>query len=133
HTGAADLRDGDYYGATLSRVARLLGLAHGGQTLLSEATRNLCRHGLPAEVSLKPLGEYRLKDLERSEAVFQLCHADLRHTFPALKTLLAPIDDDTPSIAVLPFANISAQQQNEYFADGLTDELLNVLSRMRGL
>ena len=133
HTGKAELRNGDYYGLTLSRVARLLSLAHGRQTLLTEATRSLCRKYLPPHVSLKPLGEYHLKDFEQFEAVFQLCHPDLQQVFPPLKTLLAPIDDETPSIAVLPFEDISRERQNQYFADGLADELLNLLSRMRGL
>src|SRR5206468_4035375 len=46
-------------------------------------------------------------------------------TFPPLKTLLAPIDEDVPSIAVLPFVNMSDDAANEYFADGIAEELLN--------
>ena len=46
---------------------------------------------------------------------------------------LAPIDDDAPSIAVLPFVNMSDDAANEYFADGIAEELLNVLSKIRGL
>jgi class 3 adenylate cyclase len=133
HSGAAELRDGDYYGPTLNRAARLLGIGFGGQTLLSEATHDLCRDLLSAGVTLKPLGEHSLKDLARREAVFQLCHSALPQTFPSLKTLLAPIDDDTPSIAVLPFVNLSREEDNEYFADGLAEELSNVLSKIRGL
>jgi TolB-like protein len=52
---------------------------------------------------------------------------------PPLKTLLAPIDEDAPSIAVLPFVNMSDDAANEYFADGIAEELLNVLSKIRGL
>ena len=44
-----------------------------------------------------------------------------------------PVAEDTPSIAVLPFANLSTDQENEYFADGLAEELLNVLANIRGL
>src|ERR1700704_4842946 len=50
-----------------------------------------------------------------------------------LKTLLAPIDQNTPSIAVLPFVNMSDDAANEYFADGIAEELINVLSKIRGL
>jgi TolB-like protein len=50
-----------------------------------------------------------------------------------LKTLLAPIDENVPSIAVLPFVNMSDDAANEYFADGIAEELLNVLSKVRGL
>ncbi len=50
-----------------------------------------------------------------------------------LKTPLAPIDQNAPSIAVLPFVNMSDDAANEYFADGIAEELLNVLSKIRGL
>src|SRR5450755_172355 len=133
HSGAAELRDGDYFGPTLNRLGRLLGIAFGGQTLLSEATHDLCRDLLPSGVTLKALGEQSLKDLARREAVFQLCHADLPRAFPAFKTETPPAVDLTPSIAVLPFVNLSREEDNEYFADGLAEELLNVLSKIHGL
>jgi len=133
HTGAAEIRDGDYFGAPLNQVARLLAVGHGGQTLLSEITHDLCRDRLPAETTLKSLGEHKLKDLARRETVFQLCHPDLAKAFPPLKTLLAPIDESVPSIAVLPFTDLSPQKDQEYFTDGLAEELLNVLSKIRGL
>jgi len=133
HTGAAELRDGDYFGAPLNRAARLLAAGHGGQTLLSESTHDLCRDHLPPLASAKALGEHGLKDLARREAVFQLCHPDLPQSFPPLKTTLAPLDREMPSIAVLPFINMSRDEENEYFADGLSEELLNVLAKIRGL
>src|SRR5213593_4446846 len=133
HTGAAEIRDGDYFGPPLNHVARLLAVGHGGQTLVSEITHDLCRDRLPDGATLKSLGEHSLKDLGRRETVFQLCHPDLPPAFPPLKTLLAPIDDNMPSIAVLPFLNMSRDEENEYFADGLAEELLNVLSKIRGL
>src|SRR5688572_20756015 len=63
HTGEAELRDGDYYGSAVNRCARLRGIGHGGQILLSEATAALSRDGLPVGASLLDLGEHRLKDL----------------------------------------------------------------------
>jgi TolB-like protein/class 3 adenylate cyclase len=133
HTGAVESRDGDYFGPPLNRVARLLSAGHGGQTLLSEATHDLGRDHLPPLATAKALGEYGLRDLARREAVFQLCHPDLPHTFPPLKSEMAPRDKETPSIAVLPFVNMSRDEDNEYFADGLSEELLNVLAKIRGL
>jgi TolB-like protein/class 3 adenylate cyclase/Tfp pilus assembly protein PilF len=133
HTGAVEVRDGDYFGAPLNRVARLLAAGHGGQTLLSESTHDLCRDHLPPLASVKALGAHGLKDLGRPEAVFQLCHPDLPQSFPPLKSQAAPRDQETPSIAVLPFINMSRDEENEYFADGLSEELLNVLTKIRGL
>src|ERR1700681_650052 len=133
HTGAVEIRDSDYFGAPLNRVARLLAAGHGGQTLLSESTHDLCRDHLPPLASVKALGSHGLKDLGRPEAVFQLCHPDLPQSFPALKSQVAPADKEMPSIAVLPFINMSRNEENEYFADGLSEELLNVLAKIRGL
>jgi class 3 adenylate cyclase len=133
HTGAVESRDGDYFGPPLNRVARLLSAGHGGQTLLSEPTHDLGRDHLPPLATAKALGEHGLKDLARREAVFQLCHPDLPQTFPPLKSEMAPRDKETPSIAVLPFVNMSRDEDNEYFADGLSEELLNVLAKIRGL
>lgn len=133
HTGAAELRDGDYFGPTVNRAARLAALGHGGQTLLSEVTRDLCRDRAPSEVTFKLLGEHKLKGIERREAVYEVCHPGLPQAFPPLQTLLAPLDDSTPSIAVLPFTDLSPGKDHEYFADGLAEELLNVLSRIHGV
>jgi predicted ATPase/class 3 adenylate cyclase len=87
HTGAAEERDGDYFGQPLNRVARLLSAAHGGQVLLSLPTQELVRDLLPSEVGLRDLGEKHLKDLFRPERVFQLLVSDLPSEFPPLKTL----------------------------------------------
>jgi predicted ATPase/class 3 adenylate cyclase len=87
HTGAAEHRDGDYFGQTLNRVARILASAHGGQVLLSLPTEELVRDALPAGVQLRALGEHRLRDLARPEQLFQLVTPDLPSLFPALRSL----------------------------------------------
>lgn len=87
HTGHADERDGDYFGPAVNRVARLMSIGHGGQVLLSAATRELVHHELPATGSLKDLGPHRLKDLTHVEHVWQLTATDLPSVFPALKSV----------------------------------------------
>src|SRR5215218_5228997 len=87
HMGAAEERDGDYFGPPVNRVARLLSAAHGGQVLLSAATHEMVRDQLPAGMSLAELGEHRLKDLFRPERVFQLLTPGLPSEFPPLRTL----------------------------------------------
>ncbi|MEO6913993.1 MAG: adenylate/guanylate cyclase domain-containing protein, partial [Candidatus Baltobacteraceae bacterium] len=87
HAGSADSRDGDYFGPTLNRVARLLGIGHGGQVLLSGSAADLATGKLPADVQLSDLGRHRLRDLEGVEHVYQLHAPDLRTEFPALRSL----------------------------------------------
>jgi predicted ATPase/class 3 adenylate cyclase/Tfp pilus assembly protein PilF len=87
HTGAAEERDGDYFGPPVNRVARLLSAGHGGQVLLSLPTQELVRDQLPVGTSLMDLGERHLKDLFRPERVFQLVSPDLPSEFPPLRTL----------------------------------------------
>jgi predicted ATPase/class 3 adenylate cyclase len=87
HTGTADERDRDYFGAAVNRVARLLGIAYGGQVLLSGVTSELVQGSLPPEGSLRTLGEHRLKDLSRPESVHQLLAPGLQAEFPQLRSL----------------------------------------------
>jgi predicted ATPase/class 3 adenylate cyclase len=87
HSGAAEQRDGDYYGPALNRAARLMAAAHGGQILLSLATGEMVRDHLPADITLRDMGERRLKDLIGPERVYQLIAPDLPADFPPLKTL----------------------------------------------
>ncbi len=87
NTGSAEVRDDDYFGPSLNRVARLLAIAHGGQAILSDVTHDLCRDVLPESVTLRALGEHRLKDLGRPESVYQVCHPDLVSEFSKLRSL----------------------------------------------
>ncbi len=89
HSGEAEVRDGDYFGRVVNRVARLLAAGHGQQILVSGATRELLLGGLPEDAMLRDLGEHLLKDLERPEHVFQLDHPELPADFPPLRSLSA--------------------------------------------
>jgi len=87
HTGEVELHDGEYFGAPLHRCARLMDSAHGGQVVLSAATAALLGEVLPPGVWLKDLGEYRLRDLIRSERIYQLVAVGQPADFPPLRTL----------------------------------------------
>jgi hypothetical protein len=87
HTGAAEVRGGDYVGACLNRVGRLLAAGHGGQALLSGAVLELARDALPTGAGLRDLGEHRLRDLVRPERVYHLRHPDLSAEFPPPRSL----------------------------------------------
>jgi TolB-like protein/class 3 adenylate cyclase/Flp pilus assembly protein TadD len=133
NSGLAERREGDYFGPTLNRVARVLAAGHGGQILLTVATCALVENILPEGVSTRSLGEYSLKDLPQPQAIFQVFHPALPEAFPPLRTARTEEDETVPSIAVLPFVDLSHDEENEYFADGLSEELLNVLSKIKGL
>jgi len=87
HTGAADVRAGDYYGPAVNRAARVSAAGHGGQILVSHATEELVRDDLPNGAGLVDLGEQRLRDLERPERIFQVTHADLASEFAPVRSL----------------------------------------------
>ena len=89
HTGPVHARDNDYFGTTINRTARIMGAAHGGQVLVSQALADAMRGQLPEGVSLLDLGSVRLKGLSTSEAVFQVVHPKLDQSFPALRELEA--------------------------------------------
>ena len=74
-------------GYDINRTARIAAIAHGGQVLMSDATRALVAEGLPAGVALRDLGPHRLKDLREPERLTQLVIEGLQDTFPALRSL----------------------------------------------
>jgi predicted ATPase/class 3 adenylate cyclase len=89
HTGKAEfLENGEYRGfLAMSRVQRLTSAAYGGQVLISTAAQELVRDDLPENVSLRDMGEQRLKDLIRPEHIYQLVIPNLPVDFPPIKTL----------------------------------------------
>jgi predicted ATPase/class 3 adenylate cyclase len=95
HSGTADEREGDYFGQTLNRVARLLSIGHGGQILLSGVMAERTGTTLPQDTSLRDMGEHRLKDLTAPERVFQLVVPGLENDFPKLKSL-SVLDNNLP-------------------------------------
>ncbi len=84
HTGVADARDGDYFGTTVNRAARIMSVAHGEQILLSAATAELVRGDLPEGVTLREMGEHPLKGFAHPERLLQVVAAGLRAEFPPL-------------------------------------------------
>src|SRR5262245_19606369 len=87
HAGEAEQRAGDWFGPALNRTARLMGVGHGGQILVSGAVEGLARDALPADVQLLDLGLHQLRDLARPEHVFQVSARNLREAFPPLWSL----------------------------------------------
>jgi len=87
HSGAAELRDGDYFGPAVNRAARLEGIAHGAQIVCSQATADLARDAVDGELGFLDLGEHALRDLNRPERVFQVTAPGLDADFPPLRSM----------------------------------------------
>lgn len=87
HTGQGQLAGGDYVGLDVHRAARIAAAGHGGQILVSDATRALVAPNLPATLTLHDLGLHRLKDLARPERLYQLAVEGLPSKFPPPRSL----------------------------------------------
>jgi predicted ATPase/class 3 adenylate cyclase len=89
HTGEPTATGEGYVGIDVHRAARVMSAGHGGQVLLTQSTRDLLPEELSDAVSLRDLGEHRLKDLTHPQRLYQLVIPGLENDFPALKTLEA--------------------------------------------
>ena len=87
HTGTPAIVGADYVGLDVHRAARISSSAHGGQIVLSDATRALLSSAGPDRFELRDLGEHRLKDLGRPERLFQVVAEGLTADFPSLRSL----------------------------------------------
>jgi len=87
HTGVAEPVTGDHLAPALNRLSRTLAAGHGGQILVTEATRHLVAADLPPGVTLRSLGQHALRDLEVPEVVFQVVAPGLPERFPDLRSL----------------------------------------------
>jgi predicted ATPase/class 3 adenylate cyclase len=90
HTGEGTRGGDNYVGLDVHRAARIGAAAHGGQVLVSDATRALVSGSLPGDLTLRDLGEHRLKDLDQPERLVQLVVDGLPADFPAPRTLDTP-------------------------------------------
>ena len=89
HGGRPTLTDAGYVGLAVHTVARICSVAHGGQILLSAATRNVVGRARPAGIRFRSLGSHRLRGLREAQTLFQVEAADLPTRFPPLRALAA--------------------------------------------
>ena len=87
HTGEGRLAADDYIGIDVHRAARIAAAGHGGQILISDATRALVEPDLPPDLTLRDLGPHRLKDLAHPEHLYQLVVQGLPSEFPPPRSL----------------------------------------------
>ncbi|MEP6895738.1 MAG: BTAD domain-containing putative transcriptional regulator, partial [Chloroflexota bacterium] len=86
HTGEPLIALTGYVGMDVHRAARIGDAAHGGQVLLSQTTRDLVMHDLPQGITIRDLGEHRLKDLKFPTPIYQMVIPGLLQDFPPIRT-----------------------------------------------
>jgi len=129
NVGDIIIEDGDIFGDGVNIAARLEALAEPGGICLSAAAHEQVRDRL--DLAFDDLGEQQVKNITRpvrTDAV--VLGAPSRAALPAGAPPPLP---DKPSIAVLPFQNMSGDREQEYFADGMVEEIITALSRIRWL
>jgi len=124
HVGDVIVEDGDRHGDAVNIAARLQQLAEPGGICVSRPVVDHVRHKVA--LTFQPRGEERLKNIAEPVSVFRV-HLESTQAKP-----LPPLPDK-PSIAVLPFDNLSGDPEQEYFADGMVEEIITALSRFRNL
>src|SRR5437667_11956864 len=119
---------GDIYGDGVNIAARLEGLAAPGGICVSGTVRDHVGDRLP--YAFEDMGEQSVKNIARPVRVYRVRESGAAAKSPAPPTLALAAK---PSIAVLPFANLSGDPEQEYFADGMVEEIITALSRIRWL
>src|SRR5208337_1906731 len=122
------VEEGDIHGDGVNIAARLEALAEPGGICVSRVVRDQVRDKL--DLVLEDLGELSLKNIARPVRVFRVRPGGVPTATAADPALPLP---DKPSIAVLPFQNISGDPEQEYFVDGMVEDIVTGLSRIKWL
>src|SRR5262249_7243773 len=125
HVGDVIIEDGDMFGDGVNIAARLEGIAQPGGICISDDAYRQVRGKLDA--NFQDAGQRQLKNIAQPVRVYQLQLGDR----PVETAMLAL--PDKPSIAVLPFQNLSGDPEQEYFADGMVEDIITGLSRIKWL
>jgi adenylate cyclase len=128
NVGDIVVEDGDIFGDGVNVAARLEALAEPGEICVSARVQEDAAGRL--DLAFEDLGEQQLKNIARPVRAYRVVTGSV----PAMtRSSTGPPLPDKPSIAVLPFANMSGDPEQEYFADGMVEEIITALSRIRWL
>jgi adenylate cyclase len=128
HSGDIVYEKGDIYGDCVNLASRIEALAVPGAILISDKVYDEVKN--QPEIQTVFLGKFNLKNVQRKVGVYAVSNEGLIIPTPAQTGIKAGSEK---SIAVLPFVNMSADPENEYFSDGISEEILNALTRVEGL
>jgi TolB-like protein/class 3 adenylate cyclase len=132
HVGDIIIEENDIFGDGVNIAVRLEGIAEPGGISISDDARRQIRGKV--DITFEDLGSQSLKNIAEPMRVWRV---QIGRAVPAAPNRL-PVDDalalpDKPSIAVLPFTNLSSDPEQDYFADGMVDDIITALSHFKAL
>lgn len=129
HTGDVTVEDETIYGDGVNIASRIESLAVSGSVFISEKVYDEIRN--QEQIQARELGIFELKNVKLPIRVFAVSNNGI--VVPNRSELIGKTKQPSNRLAVLPFVNMSADPENEYFSDGITEELLNALTKVDGL
>jgi TolB-like protein/class 3 adenylate cyclase/Flp pilus assembly protein TadD len=129
HTGDISIEEEAIYGDGVNLASRIESLAVAGSIFISEKVFDEIRNH--PNLTAREMGFFELKNVQRPVRLFAIDNKGL--VVPTRDALKGKTKQPTNRLAVLPFVNMSTDPQNEYFSDGITEELLNALTKVDGL
>lgn len=129
HTGDVIIEDEAIYGDGVNLASRIESLAVPGGIFISEKVFDEIKNQI--DISTRELGYFELKNIKQPIRVFAIANKGI--VVPSRDEVKGKTKTTGNRLAVLPFVNMSADPENEYFSDGITEELLNALTRVDGL
>lgn len=129
HSGDVVFEDGGIFGDGVNVASRIESLGVAGSILVSEKLFDDIKN--QPFVQIQSLGEFELKNVIRPMEVFAIANDGL--AIPSRAEMKGKLKERIKSIAVLPFVNMSNEFENDYFSDGITEEIINALVKVDGL
>ena len=131
HLGDVIVEDGDIFGDGVNIAARIESVGRPGGVAVSAAVKENVGNRL--EVGFEDMGEHQLKNIARPVQVFNVGAPQPAPAKGAAAPAVAAEEEAKPSIAVLPFNNMSGKPEQEFFSDGITEDIITDLSKISGL
>jgi TolB-like protein/class 3 adenylate cyclase/Tfp pilus assembly protein PilF len=129
HLGDIVYDKSEIYGDGVNLASRIESMGIPGSILISGILNNAVKN--QGTISTKSLGFFELKNIKEPIELFTIINRGI--TVPERSALKGKMKESKKSIAVLPFSNMSTDPENEYFSDGIAEEILNALVKVEGL